>query len=358
MSVGTTGEPDAELRRLLDGLVEARLVSAAVAVAGTAAGIERHAAAGRTRRAGGRAVRMADRFDLASLTKPCTATLSLALAERGLLPLGARLGDIWGQRVAGRLARRSLESLLRHRSGLLAWAPLYRRSTDPGGAASYLLSEAAQTTCLERYGDLGYILWGLSAERALGVPFETLLRRHLLAPLDMAATGSAPGVRSAVVECALGNDREVSLSAEQGISVGRRPAPAVGAVQDGNARFLGGIAGHAGLFGSAADLWRLASEWLAPRRVLSPPAVRSALTGGRLYALGWVRRTLRGSGGPALSPSAFGHVGFTGGSLWIDPRRNAIMVLLAHRTSVEADLKPWRRRFHRLVLGQQRRGEE
>ncbi len=349
---GAQAGSDSELRELLERMVGTGLVSAAAAVAGTAARIERRAAAGRTRQVGGRSVRIGDRFDLASLTKPFTATLALALDGCGLLPLGTRLGDLWEGRAAGPLANRSFESLLRHRSGLRAWAPLYRRSRTPQGALRYLLSNEAQTTCLERYGDLAYILWALSAERALGVRFEELLRRHLFGPLGLRGVGSSPGGRASVVECRLGNDREVALAAEQGIEVAPSAGPGVGSAQDGNARFLGGVAGHAGLFGTARNVWALASEWLAPGRVLSEPAVRAALAGGRLYALGWQRRTLRGSAGPALGASSFGHVGFTGGSVWIDPRRDTIMVLLAHRTSVSADLKPWRRRFHRLVLGQ------
>lgn len=341
---------DPELQAVLDRMLDRGLASAAVALFGDAAGIERYAAAGRTRLEGGRSVRAGDRFDLASLTKPFTASLALVLDERGRLPLETRLGDIWDD-LPGRLGRRSLEALLRHRSGLRPWTPLYRRARTVEGAVRHLLSEKAQTTCLERYGDLDYILWGLSAERALGKPYEALLRRHLLAPLGVRGVRSSPGPSSSVVECGLGNEREVELAREQGVAVGARRRPAVGSAQDGNADFLGGIAGHAGLFGSALDLWRLAGEWLSPGRVLAARSVRGALVGGRRYGLGWQRRTLTGSSGAALGSSAYGHLGYTGGSLWIDPRRDAIMVLLAHRTSSEADLKPWRRRFHRMVLG-------
>jgi CubicO group peptidase (beta-lactamase class C family) len=121
--------------------------------------------------------------------------------------------------------------------------------------------------------------------------------------------------------------------------------------QDGNARFLmkrGGLTGHAGLFGTARDLWKLGAEWAAPRRLLKQEAVAKALT-GRPFLLGWWRRTLRGSAGPALPPGSFGHTGFTGGSLWIDPTRQRVLVLLAHRTSPGDDFNRWRRRFHALA---------
>ena len=78
--------------------------------------------------------------------------------------------------------------------------------------------------------------------------------------------------------------------------------------------------------------------------------VSSALGEGGRYALGWWWRRMRGHAGPALSPSAFGMVGFTGGSCWLDPERGLIAVLLSHRTSSRFDLAPWRRRFHRVAV--------
>ncbi|MGE5233111.1 MAG: hypothetical protein ACM3OB_03285, partial [Acidobacteriota bacterium] len=110
---------------------------------------------------------------------------------------------------------------------------------------------------------------------------------------------------------------------------------------------------HAGLFGDAAALLALGREWLQPRRVLTGRQVERALGGPRgLYALGWARGRIRGTAGPALDPRSFGHVGFTGGSLWIDPRRRLLCVLLGHRLDARSDLRPWRRRFHHLAVAQ------
>ncbi|HXO41788.1 MAG TPA: serine hydrolase, partial [Thermoanaerobaculia bacterium] len=131
--------------------------------------------------------------------------------------------------------------------------------------------------------------------------------------------------------------------------------------QDGNARFLAGLAapaapgpamsgvlwGFAGLFGTAAALWTLGAEWLEPRLLLHREDVAAALAGGGPFALGWWRRRSRGGGGgPALSAGSFGHTGFAGGSLWIDPRRSRVFVLLAHRVDPATNLNRWRRRFH------------
>jgi CubicO group peptidase (beta-lactamase class C family) len=120
-------------------------------------------------------------------------------------------------------------------------------------------------------------------------------------------------------------------------------------VQDGNARFLGGLAGHAGLFAPAAGVLALAREWLRPQALLTRRQVERALAGTGPYALGWARRRVRGSAGAALAPSAFGHAGFTGGSVWIDPEQDRIFVWLGHRRSAASDLNAWRRRFHALA---------
>jgi CubicO group peptidase (beta-lactamase class C family) len=77
--------------------------------------------------------------------------------------------------------------------------------------------------------------------------------------------------------------------------------------------------------------------------------VRRALAGGGPTALGWWRRHVRGSAGPNLPKSAFGHTGFAGGSLWLDPEAGRVLVLLAHRASAAVPMNRWRRRFHALA---------
>ncbi len=342
---------DRELEQLLGGMIDAGVATAAAAAFGRPRRIESAAVAGHTRCEQGRTVRLTDRFDLASLSKPFAATLALSLDQQGLLPLETRLGDLWGADVAARLADRTLESLLRHRAGMRAWTPLYRRSRDPGATVRYLFSDDALEDRRERYSDLDYIVWGLSVERALGRNYDALLRKTVLRPLGLNGVVREPGERSSVIESSLDNDREIALAADQGIRIATLPRVSPGVAQDGNARFLGAHAAHAGLFGSVSHLFELASEWLAPTKVLSGERVQRALGGGRSFALGWTRPTVRGSAGPALSRRSFGHLGFTGGSLWVDPAESRILVLLAHRTSSRADLAPWRRRFHRLALG-------
>src|SRR5262249_54377261 len=168
-----------------------------------------------------------------------------------------------------------------------------------------------------------------------------------------------------LAESRMGTGQEVRLAAKQGLSIPDLGPPSLGRPQDGNARFLnkiGDTCGHAGLFGGARDLWRLGAEWLAPGRLLKPEGVASALSrgegkGGR-FALGWWRRTIRGSAGKALSPSAFGFTGFAGNSFWIDPRQGRIFVLLGSRIDPFMDINRWRRRFHRAASARGRQSAD
>ena len=334
------------LKALAGELVESGAASAVAAVAGRGAEVVAEAAAG-WRDAGSR-LRRADRFDLASLTKPWVATLALRLAEKGLLPLETKVGAVWAKAPAA-LAGRSLEDLLRHRSGLRAWSPLFRQTVDPRRAVARILRSESLGAPRPTYSDLGYILWARTAERALGGAPGSLMERHVLRPLGLSTVELAPAADRAVAARSLGNDREVELAAALGVTVALRPGPPPGVVQDGNARHLGGLAGHAGLFAPARAVWRLAAEWLRPRRVLTARAVAHALAGRGPYRLGWWRPGAAPRATRGWSRAGYGHHGFTGGSVWIDPERELVAVLLAQRTSVAADLDPWRRRFHELA---------
>jgi len=339
-------------QHLLEETVGSGALSSAVALAGTPEGIEWTGAAGLARRPD-RPAEVGSRFDFGSLTKPFMATLALVLDERGELPLQLPIGEVWPQ-ADPRLARLPLSDLLAHRAGLAAWAPLYQRCRSRQEVLDLLLGGELLGADLPTYSDLDYLLWTRTAEARLGRRVSDLLRERVLAPLGLSAVTLAPGDRPDIAESLMGTGKEVELAAEQGIVVADLGAPAPGTVQDGNARFLAGfgidLPGHAGLFGRAADLWALGVEWLRPGRLFSEAAGSRALAAGSgLYALGWVRRNVEGSAGPALGPHSFGHSGFAGGSLWIDPDRQWILVLLGARTDPAIDNNSWRRRFHALA---------
>lgn len=350
-----------ELEHYLDALAAlGGGVSALETVIATAKEVLFHRAAG-FRVGGERLVAGAGgRFDAASLTKPWMATLALALDAGGVVPLATRIGDL-APTAHGKLQARTLEDLLRHRAGLPAWAPLTLRLAknlgDRDSVREYLLAasrEAAAVADSEPgsaavYSDLGYLLWGLLVEDLSGLRLAALLDERVCAPMGLAPVGALAAEPPLAVECRLDNGREIELAAGQGMRLARQGSFHLGRAQDGNARALGFLTGHAGLFLTADELLALGREWLRPGRLLDTAGVERALAGEGPYALGWARWSADGSAGPALSRSSFGHSGFTGGSLWIDPARERILILLAHRLSSAIDFNPVRREFHRLA---------
>src|SRR6476661_3743289 len=153
------------VRSFLDSLVSQGVVSSAVALVGTRGEIELEEAAGEAR--AGVPAEISTRFDHASVTKPFVATLALVLDAEGALPLGTRIGDIWPAAHA-RLARRPLSDLLRHRSGLAGWTPLYHRCRSLDEAVELIASGGREGDLvgarMGTYSDLGFILYGRTAE--------------------------------------------------------------------------------------------------------------------------------------------------------------------------------------------------
>lgn len=342
------------LKTFLEDSVRSGIVSSVVALLGTAEGVEWEGAAGEARE--GVPAEVSTRFDFASLTKPFTASLALVLDAEGSLPLGIRIGEVWPGAHRD-LARRRLSDLLRHRSGLAGWTPIYHRCRSVEEAFELILrGEDLAGAKPGTYSDLGYMLWGATAEKRTGESLADLLRSRVLEPLGLSSIETSPGERPDLAASYMGTGKEMELAANAGFTVPDLGPPPVGFPQDGNARFLvglglrGGVLGHAGLFGGARDLWRLGAEWLAPGCLLKQVSVDAALKGGGPFALGWWRRRLRNSAGRALSPTAFGHTGFAGNSLWIDPERRRVFVLLGSRLDPAMDMNRWRRAFHAVAV--------
>lgn len=345
------------MKRFLDGLVAAGVVTGGVALAGSARRIEWEEAFGEARP--GRPALLSTRFDLASITKPFVATLALLLDEDGTLPLAARVGDLWP--AAHRdLARRRWSELLRHRAGMQGWTSFYdppcrsREEARDRMVRGELLGASRRGV----YSDLDFVLYGMAVEEATGAPLASLVRSRVCAPLGLATVEAVPGDRPDVAVSVMHTGKEVELAAAQGRTIANLGPPPPGLPQDGNARFfasllgLGTLSGNAGLFGGADDVWRLAAEWLEPGKLLQEEAVAAALAGGGPFALGWWRRTLRNAAGRSLGTRAFGHTGFAGGDVWIDPEGpegRQILVLLTHRTDPSIDMNRVRRRFHTLA---------
>lgn len=272
-------------------------------------------------------------YDLASLTKVCGTTLVvLRLVSTGQLSLEARVVQYLPAFQGGAREQVTVEQLLSHTSGLPAWKP-FHLEVDSYQA----LLERVVATPLEawpgtraHYSDLGFILLGEVAAHSAGKTLEELEKELLWGPLAMRST-----TRHVAPE-------QLDLTAPTERLVEGQPALR-GIVHDENARAAGGLTGHAGLFSDARDIARLASELLRawrddsavfPGKLLRQFAQRQKLGGGS-HALGWDTPSegsaRKSSAGRYFGRHSFGHTGFTGTSLWIDPERDLFVLLLSNR---------------------------
>jgi len=298
-------------------------------------------------------------FDLASLTKPlATATLAVILEQDGKVDLDSPLRDHLPELAISPLGGRSLLALARHRSGLPAWSPLYVSARTTGEFISVIdACPPAVESGATLYSDLGYILLGVALERVAGSPLNRLFDERVARPLGLRGTAFPAGERQfrAAAATERGNAFERAMAGEQGTGHPWREQLLRGEVHDANAHALGGVAGHAGLFGPVGEVARLAGEILLPRRLpLGSAAHRRLLRpgpGGR--TVGWVVAAESSAARGILADDAPGHTGFTGTSVWLDLGRQAVLVLLTNRVhpSVpEAGFQTVRRGFHRLAL--------
>ena len=338
-------------RAVLDDAVEAGAVPGLVGAKVDADGRCDTHAAGVTRE-GGPPVRPSTRFDLASLTK-VVATLPclLRLLSDGALALDERLGERfanagWFQTPS--LADTKVEALLTHTAGLPAWQPLFARVAERRTALAAVLQAPLTAVGQVRYSDLGFMLLGALVERVAGRRLDEAAQALVFAPLGLDGLGFGPLP-----------DDDVAATEH----CGWRGRLLVGEVHDENAAVWGGIAGHAGLFGDAAALAAYAAAWLrADPALASPDLQRRAVTpsarseDGSLRGLGW----LLPSPGVFAGDTArgFGHTGFTGTSLWIDPAAGVASLLLTNRVHPHRDarsgIQGLRRRFHAAVHGNAR----
>jgi len=303
-------------------------------------------------------VTAATRYDLASLTKPiCTALLAVLLERDGRFDLTARI-DRWLPEFAGSpYATCTAVELLTHRSGMPAWRPLYLRADDEGGYLRQIASEPPLASDgAELYSDLGYMALGVALQRAAGASLAELFARRVAMPLALRQTafGAEGGANVAPTE--QGNGYEVRLVGASGAHHAWRERIPPGQVHDANAFGLGGVAGHAGLFGTADEVARIALELLSGERLgldgRSRRRLLSAATPRGHRTLGWQLAAGSRAARGVLPADAPGHVGFTGTSLWIDPHRGRVYTFLSNRVHPQVrdiDFQWIRRAFHRLA---------
>ena len=260
-------------------------------------------------------------YDLASLTKVvATTAAAMVLADRGKLRLDEPVVRYLPAFGGGSRDEITIRDLLTHRSGLPAGRNLSRRGAGPASARRAVLATTPVSPPGSRteYSDLGPDVLGFVIEGITRQPLDQFVRRALYGPLGMRSTmfRPAPALRARIAPTT-------------------GPA-ARGEVHDGNARALGGVAGHAGLFATAGDLAVFARLMLdrgvaEGTRLFADSTVRAFTRPGAGWrALGWETCSGGGSCGRYLSSHAFGHTGFTGTSMWMDPERDLFVIVLTN----------------------------
>jgi CubicO group peptidase (beta-lactamase class C family) len=281
-------------------------------------------------------------YDLASLTKVVAATTAaMILADLGRLeidrpvasylpdfvpPFAAATEPLWSAREEV-----TVRHLLAHTSGLSAYEKFFLRAR----AKAHVIDEALAVPLEDPpgsravYSDIGFILLGAILERITEEPLDAFCRREIFGPLGLRSTCFNPPVEW----------RSRIAPTEQDDAFRKRLI--VGEVQDENAWVMGGVAGHAGLFGTVGDLalfcqMMLEEGRVGSRELIRPETVREFTQAapaprGAPHSLGWARRSEPSSSGRYFSAAAYGHLGFTGTSIWIDPEKRLYVVLLTNR---------------------------
>jgi beta-N-acetylhexosaminidase len=276
-------------------------------------------------------------YDLASLTKVvATTTLAMLAVSEGKLVLDTPVAHYLPTFKGAGKERVTVRHLLTHSSGLRADSPLWRQTPNADSALAFVNALPLDSSPGTRmvYSDMGAIVLGEVVEQVYGDKLDRLAERRIFRPLGMQSTRFRPP------------ESWLPRIAPTEYDTAWRKRVVRGEVHDEKAAWLGGVAGHAGLFGSATDLltfgeWLLATGRRADGKMgggsLSLPSVlrefvrRQNVVPGSSRALGWDTPDSGNSAGTRLAPNSYGHTGFTGTSIWIDPSRELIIVLLTNR---------------------------
>lgn len=299
-------------------------------------------------------------FDLASLTKVVvTTTLALQMVESGIWSLSDPVSRYVDEFVNQDI---SLRDLLTHTSGLIPWTDLFSGTADREGALERLFTDRwpilePLVPPMEQviYSDLNFILLGLALERVSEKKLNDLSREKIFHPLKMEDTGFNPSA----------DLRNRIAPTEDSPTRGKVIR---GRVHDENCYALGGVSGHAGLFATAKDLGNFVGCFLnggsfKGERILGSATVdlleRNFTKGiGDRRTLGWqLQGKNANSAGNLQSPESFGHTGFTGGSIWIDPSNNVGTVFLTNRVHPDRNrgkdrIGDFRGRLHNTIMGE------
>ncbi len=312
-------------------------------------------------------------YDLASLTKVLATTLLAAkLIDGGRLELDAKVADILPEAARSAYGETTILQLATHTSGLPAWRPLYLLAEGREDVLSVILNTPPSAERDVVYSDLNFILLSFIIEKLTGQRIDGAAGELIFEPLGLRDTFYCPpnSMRRRTAASELGNQFERETCEKEGYLAADGASEKADRwlrneliwdeVHDGNAYFMDGVAGHAGLFSTAADVFVLAQQFLPETTKLLRPKTCELFsrnfTAGKAEdrSFGFqLASTKDSTAGGRISPQSFGHLGFTGTSLWIDPVKQAIFILLTNRTHDHGlplvNINSVRRKFHDLA---------
>ncbi|MEO8338163.1 MAG: serine hydrolase [Nitrospirota bacterium] len=316
-------------------------------------------------------------YDLASLTKPvATATSVLLLIQRAKVVLEDPVQQILAELQGTPIGQATVSDLLTHRSGLPGWRPFYewldgrRVEPDPSGANQSLKQQVMRMIRDEPlmyvrgersiYSDLGFMLLGFLVERLSGMALDLWCEEAIVRPLGAAPIMFCPAAGRGQLDVVRPVVDVLRIAPTEQDEWRNRLLR--GEVHDENAAAMGGVAGHAGLFGTAESVLAVSGAWLrgyhGRESILEGELVRQFTTrqesrARSSWALGWDTPTAPSSSGSRFSERSFGHLGYTGTSLWIDPSCELEVVLLSNRVHPSRrneKIKAFRPYIHDLVF--------
>jgi CubicO group peptidase (beta-lactamase class C family) len=313
-------------------------------------------------------------YDLASLTKVLvTATLIAKLVEARELSLDDSLGRFISEAKGTDKATLTIRQLLTHTSGFKAWLPFYALlggSVEPNDRLDSVIRRIVEEPFENQpnskvvYSDLNFLVLGALIERTMGMRLDAIALEAIFTPLGLKYTGFNPTLSASMIAaCEEGNGHERRICVDAGYddsAIVWRKDVIRGQVHDGNCMYLGGVAGHAGLFANVREVGILGNQFIRELSTLFSSEtcaffsinMTSQLNEHRSFGF-QIASSPDSTASNRLSQRSFGHLGFTGTSLWVDPDRRRVFTLLTNRTHAHelpfVNINSVRREFNRLA---------
>ena len=326
-------------------------------------------------------------YDLASLTKPLiTGLLCAKLIEQSEIKLTDKIAAYFSEFNTNEKCETTIENLLLHNSGFVSWKAFYLITNYKSKILNVIAFEplADAIGSMVLYSDLNFILLGLLLEKIHAKSLDEIIKEEIIKPLQLQNTLFNPPkrLRPQIAASEFGNYFEREVCNELGYDLSMRDqrdykmwnelgydAPSYGwrdyqiwgEVHDGNCYFMNGVSGHAGLFSNAFETFKIAQQFLAEETILLKPETcklfRTNFTKGLNEARSiafQLAATKDSTASDFLAKDSFGHLGFTGTSLWIEPQTERIFILLTNRTHARElpfeNINSVRRKFHELAV--------